>query len=86
MYDAWKRFRARESSPDGRSVLDVLYAVPDLLESDERYFHEDLIHMTPDVLKLEHRRVVGRLIHDDAPPDWLMARLDAIDGRLRYGA
>jgi len=83
---AWKRTCAPQSRPDRSWFLDQLYAVPDWLRNDEerqRFCQEDLVDMTPDELRLERRRVEGRLIYDDAPPSWLGQRLEAIDQRLR---
>jgi hypothetical protein len=80
MYYTWKRLHAPESRLDRRAVLDVLYSGP--LESDERYFHEDLEGLTQAELSLERERLVSRLRVDYPPDPWLLGRLDKIDRRL----
>lgn len=83
MRDQSKRSHASLSRPNVRWLLEQLYPVPDPLRSHEeweRFWHLDLNGLTPEELQLERAQVVFRLTFDYAPHDWLLKRLDAIDG------
>ena len=69
--------------------MDSICKVPKLLrsvEEDERFMHRDLDGLSISELRREREKTRFRLFIDDDPPNWLMERLDVVDGRLRYGA
>ena len=69
-------------------ILEALYSVPEPLGTDEareRHQHLDLADMTDSQLRREGERVRWRLTFDLTPSDWLIYRLDAIDGGLADG-
>jgi hypothetical protein len=69
-----------------RTWLDRLYRLADplhSLEEWERATHRDLARMEYASLRAERNRLHLRLLYDDAPAEWLGARLAAIQGALR---
>lgn len=73
---------ARTSIDDRAQILDVLYPVPDSIESHEsfqHYAHQDLDTMSSAELQLERGRARWRLLFDSTHTDWLLSRLKAIE-------
>ncbi len=88
MHSGWNLIDREPSSRARRFFLDLLYAVPDALQSDgewRRLCHQDLDELTVAELKVERRRVEWRIAFDREPSPWLEERLAAIEEALGHG-
>jgi hypothetical protein len=65
--------------------LSWLYPVPDPLTSEydgRKHRHEDLGRMSVAQIRREVERLRDRLRHEDVPSEWLLERLNRLEGLL----
>ena len=75
----------QQSREEGKDFLNKVYSIPEPFQSyeeDQRYYHEDISHLSRPEMRRELEKVRLRLTIDDNPPDWLLERLGIVEEEL----